>query len=77
MHLFARQCTSSQVKKTMAKITKSRFELLPQQPYSPDWPISDFYLTMYLDKSYHKKGIKMLRDRWSKCIELKGDYVED
>ena len=27
------------------------------------------------NKSYYKKGIEMLKDRWSKCIELKGDYV--
>ena len=29
-----------------------------------------------LDKSYYKRGIKMLKDRWTKCIDLKGDYVE-
>ena len=30
-----------------------------------------------LDKSYYKRDIKMLKDRWTKCIELKGDYVEE
>ena len=29
-----------------------------------------------LSKSYYTKGIEMLKDRWTKCIELKGDYVE-
>ena len=28
-----------------------------------------------LDKSYYKKGYKMLKDRWIKCIEQKGDNV--
>lgn len=30
-----------------------------------------------LDKSYYSKGIAMLENRWTKCIELKGDYVEE
>lgn len=30
-----------------------------------------------LDKTYYKKGIEMLKNRWTKCIELKGDYVEE
>ena len=30
-----------------------------------------------VDKSYYKRGIEMLKDRWTKCIELKGDYVEE
>ena len=30
-----------------------------------------------LDKSYYKRGIKILKDRWTKCIELKGDYVKE
>ena len=30
-----------------------------------------------LPKSYYKKGIEMLEKRWNKCIELKGDYVEE
>ncbi|EFN74510.1 hypothetical protein EAG_08659, partial [Camponotus floridanus] len=29
-----------------------------------------------LSKSYYTEGIKKLEHRWSKCIELKGDYVE-
>ena len=28
-----------------------------------------------LDKSYHKRSIEILKVRWTKCIELKGDYV--
>lgn len=28
------------------------------------------------DKSYYLEGLKKLENRWSKCIELKGDYVE-
>ncbi|KAG5316950.1 MOS1T transposase, partial [Pseudoatta argentina] len=29
-----------------------------------------------LDKSYYSDGLKKLENRWIKCIELKGDYVE-
>lgn len=29
------------------------------------------------DNSYYSKGIRMLEDRWKKCILLQGDYVED
>lgn len=29
-----------------------------------------------LDKSHYTEGIKKLASRWSKCIELQGDYVE-
>lgn len=29
-----------------------------------------------LDQSYYLEGIKKLENRWTKCIELKGDYVE-
>lgn len=29
-----------------------------------------------LDASYYSEGIKKLEHRWTKCIELEGDYVE-
>ena len=29
-----------------------------------------------LDKSYYSDVLKKLENRWIKCIELKGDYVE-
>lgn len=29
------------------------------------------------DESFFKRGIEMLQGRWSKCVELQGDYVED
>lgn len=29
-----------------------------------------------LDKNHYSKGIAMLKDRWTKCIELDGDYIE-
>jgi len=29
-----------------------------------------------LDKSYYSDGLKKLENRWIKCVELKGDYVE-
>ena len=28
------------------------------------------------DTAYYKVGIKELEQRWTKCINLKGDYVE-
>ena len=89
--------------KTMAKINKLRFELLPHPPYSPDLALSDFYLFpnlkrwlqeerfssnegvewetyIYfggLDKSHYTRGIEILKDPWTKFIELKGDYVKE
>ena len=30
-----------------------------------------------LDKLYYKRGMEMLKDRWTECIELKGDYFEE
>ena len=30
-----------------------------------------------LDKSHYLKGVQMLENRWTRCIELKGDYVEE
>lgn len=30
-----------------------------------------------LDQSYYSEGINKLEERWTKCISLKGDYVED
>ena len=29
-----------------------------------------------LDKSYYSDSLKKLKNRWIKCIELKGDYIE-
>jgi len=29
-----------------------------------------------LDKSYYSDSLKKFKNRWIKCIELKGDYVE-
>lgn len=29
-----------------------------------------------LEKKTYLKGIEMLKDRWTKCIELDGDYIE-
>lgn len=29
-----------------------------------------------LSSDHYKKGIEMLKDRWTKCIELDGDYIE-
>jgi len=30
-----------------------------------------------LSKSFYKTGIEMLENRWTRCIELKEDYVEE
>jgi len=30
-----------------------------------------------LDVSYYRKGIKMLENRYTKCITLEGNYVEE
>ena len=28
------------------------------------------------DADFYKDGIRMLHDRWTKCVNLRGDYVE-
>ena len=28
------------------------------------------------DKSYYLEGIEKLEDRWTRCVELKGEYIE-
>lgn len=48
-----------------------RFESNEEVEYETD---SYFGL---LDKSYYSEGIKKLENRWARCIELKGDYVEE
>lgn len=35
--------------------------------------VNDYCLS--LDKGYYTKEIKDLEKNWTKCIELKGDYV--
>ena len=39
------------------------------------WKTHDYFGGF--DESYYKRGIEMLNDRWTKCIELKGDYVKE
>jgi len=46
-------------------------ESLPENSSSP----KEGYFER-LDKSYYSDGLKKLENRWLKCIELKGDYVE-
>ena len=29
------------------------------------------------DKSFYKKGIEKLEDRWNECITLEGEYVDE
>ena len=29
------------------------------------------------DKSNYFEGIEKLKDRWTRCIELKGEYIEE
>ena len=39
----------------------------------------DFLPTYYfedLEKSYFLEGLQKMERRWTKCIELKGDYIE-
>ena len=50
MHLFARQYTSSQNDKALAKINELRSKLLPHPPYSPDLAPSGFYLSPNLKR---------------------------
>ena len=46
--------------KTMVKLNKLSFELLPHPPYSPDLALS----------------IEKLEKRWNECITLEGNYVD-
>ncbi|CAK9816435.1 Mariner Mos1 transposase [Anthophora plagiata] len=66
------------------------YQILLHPSSSPDLAPSDYYLfpnmkkwlkqitilQTYEDKSYYMKGIAKLEHRWTKCIELEGDYVE-
>ncbi|XP_030747035.1 uncharacterized protein LOC115875653 [Sitophilus oryzae] len=67
----------------MAKLYELRYELVPHPPYSPDLAPSDYYLFPDFKKWLRQrpilrtwKGIEKLENRWTKCIELNGDYVE-
>ncbi|KAG5347207.1 SETMR methyltransferase, partial [Acromyrmex charruanus] len=58
-----------------------RYELLSHPAYSPNLAPREQLIETEayfegLDKSYYSKGLKKLENRWIKCIELKGDYVE-
>lgn len=70
------------------KIHEFRFELLPHPIYSPNLAPSDYHLfpdlkngleVSYLEgssKSLNSDGKKALGERWMKCIELRGVYIE-
>ena len=29
------------------------------------------------DKSFYKKGIEMLEKRWTYCVAIEGDYIDE
>lgn len=39
-----------------------------------EWETEAYFGTLSSD--HYKKGIDKLKDRWTKCIELDGDYIE-
>ena len=74
-----------------AKKHELGFESLPYPSYSPDlkrwlcgrrfesneeveWETEGYFGGF--DKSYYLEGIKKLKDRWTRCIELKREYIE-
>ena len=65
--------------------TECGYELLQHSPYSPDLAPSDFYLDVIeavvefladQDTAFYQAATEMLQKRWTKCIDVHGDYVE-
>ena len=75
-----------------AAIRECKFEQLNHPPYSPDLALSDYYLFRNLKShllkaateawfedqidDFYFNGIDCLKEKWAKCIEVKGDYIE-
>ena len=72
-------------------IQRLEFSVLPHTPYIPDLAPSDFHLFPELKKHlkgseemfskikhqfFFKDGFQKLVQRWRKCIEVRGDFVE-
>ena len=69
----------------MAKFNELKYELPDHPPYSPDLAPSDFCLFLNLKNvlagkcftyNYFNQEVELLEKRWTKCIEVSGDYVE-
>ena len=39
-----------------------------------EWETEGYFVGF--DKSYYLEGIEKLKDRWTRCIELNGEYIE-
>ncbi|KAG5343985.1 GVQW3 protein, partial [Acromyrmex heyeri] len=59
----------------MKKIGKMSNILKKKRPLGSESIETEAYFEG-LDKSYYSDGLKKLKNRWIKCIELKGDYIE-
>lgn len=83
-HEAKKKCCSPAHKSiaTMAKINNLGLELLPYPPYSPDLAPSNYYLFPSLNSkdgssiTFRKITFRTGSNRWNKCIDLKGDYIE-
>jgi len=86
-HDNARPHTSATTRDAIQRLD---FSVLPHPPYSPDLAPSDFHLFPKLKehlkgqrfscdeevKSAVRKWSQKLVQRWRKCIEVRGDFVE-
>lgn len=64
-HFSSQQRTLSHISKTIAKVSKLKYELLQHPSFSPP----DFvpsYFCLFL----HQKGISNLQDHWNKCVKV-------
>ena len=39
-----------------------------------EWEVEGYFGGF--DKSYYSEGIEKFKDRWTRCIELKGEYID-
>uniref|UniRef100_A0A3B3R7J2 Tc1-like transposase DDE domain-containing protein n=1 Tax=Paramormyrops kingsleyae TaxID=1676925 RepID=A0A3B3R7J2_9TELE len=60
-----------------AKLNTLGFQLVHHPPYSPDLAPSDYYLWFTAQqKDFYLNGLEKLQLRFTKCISLRGEYVE-
>ena len=50
---------------------RRRFESNEELEWETEWYFGQF------DKSYYLEDIGTLKDRWTRCIELKGEYIKE
>ena len=52
------------------RLSRRRFESRKEVEWETERYFAGF------DKSHYSEGIEILKDRWTRCVELKGEYIE-